>query len=321
MSEWWNLGGLEKKRKKLEKHRRETLSTIRGEQLNFEAMSQRVGRAGDTLDGTLVSDVLNRLKEIERQAREATGIDDLDDLAEDAEQQGQLRAYICPRAEIEQEGYLVIDLMGDWGVPRPVITKLENLLGRKLKNADRDPVAARSALRALFEEQDSWNNYTTDYAETMGRLTRWLFIATIVLVPLSILAFRRPFTFQVGLLLAGAAGSCISVMGKMPLLEVSPSGELEAYGRRILSRVGTGIGASVIGCALLGWGLLPISVQNQTFADLLNACAESPAPSCTTLKTVILLGIPMLFGFTERALTSFEQRVFEPKGRRGRIDD
>jgi hypothetical protein len=111
-------------------------------------------------------------------------------------------------------------------------------------------------------------------------------------------------------------------MSKMPLLEVSLSGELDAYGRRILSRVGTGVGASVIGCALLGWGILPISVQNQTFADLLNACTASPAPSCSALKTVILLGIPMLFGFSERALTSFDQRVFgEPKGRRGRTDD
>jgi hypothetical protein len=41
----------------------------------------------------------------------------------------------------------------------------------------------------------------------------------------------------------------------MPLLDVALSAELEAYGRRIFSRIAVGVGASLIGCALLGWGL------------------------------------------------------------------
>lgn len=77
-----------------------------------------------------------------------------------------------------------------------------------------------------------------------------------------------------GLLCAGAAGSFVSVMAKMPALDVTLSGELEAYGRRILSRIGIGIVASLIGCALLA--VLPISIQNQSFADALSA-ARQPA--------------------------------------------
>jgi hypothetical protein len=159
----------------------------------------------------------------------------------------------------------------------------------------------------------------------MKSYTRWLFGATIVLPVLAILAFHCPLTFLGGLLCAGAAGSCVSVMAKMPLLDVSLSGELEAYSRRILSRIGVGVIASLIGCALLGWGLLPISIQNQTFADLLNTCTASPTTSCTELKTLILLGVPMLFGFSERALTSFELKVFGnsgqgPSTRAGRIE-
>jgi hypothetical protein len=91
-----------------------------------------------------------------------------------------------------------------------------------------------------------------------------------------------------GLLCAGAAGSCVSVMAKMPALDVSLSGELDAYGRRILSRIGVGVVASLIGSASLAW--LPLSVQNQTFADGLNACATSSAPGN---KTLIVLGVTL----------------------------
>jgi|ERR1700682_2370343 len=302
-------------RKKLEARRTEALSDISGEQVSVELMAQRPRRAEDTLDGTLFTKILQRLMEIKESAKQATNCDDLGDLIDDAEKQGQLRAYLCPIGEISDEGSLTIDVMEEWNLPQTVISKLRDLLGKKLKDADKDPGAARSGLRALFEEYDSWASYTNDYEETMQRYARRLFSATIALILLAILAFHFPLTFFPltflgGLLSAGAAGSCISVLAKLPVFDVSLSGELDAYGRRILSRIGAGFAASLIGCALLGWGLLPISIQNQSFADVLNACAASPTTSCTGLKTLILLGVPMLFGFSERALTSFEQRVF-----------
>jgi hypothetical protein len=50
---------------------------------------------------------------------------------------------------------------------------------------------------------------------------------------------------------------------------VRTSPELDSYERRILSRVGVGVIASLIGCALLGWGIFPVSFHGQTFADIL----------------------------------------------------
>jgi hypothetical protein len=297
-------------KKKLEKWRRDTLSSIRAERVTFETMLQRARRAGDTPDETFLKSVQGHLTEIEQRAEKETDLNELDNLVEEAEKQGQLRAYICPRAEICDEGTLVIDLIEEWNVPKTVIAKLRDSLGQKLRRADVELESARSALRALFEESDSWASYTNEYEDSMKSYTRWLFGATIVLPILAILAFHWPLTFLGGLLCAGAAGSCASVMAKMPLLDVSLSGELEAYSRRIFSRIGVGVIASLIGCALLGWGLLPVSIQNQTFAGLLNACTGFPSISCTHLKTLILLGVPMLFGFSERALTSFEQKVF-----------
>ena len=49
-------------RRKLEKRKRETLSAIRGQQLNFEAMVQRAQIAGDALNETLLASVRGRLK-------------------------------------------------------------------------------------------------------------------------------------------------------------------------------------------------------------------------------------------------------------------
>ncbi len=312
---WWWFPGWHKKWK-LEKRRVEVLSNIRGEQINVEMMAQRPRRADDDPNNTLLAEVLRRLAEIEESAKIATHTGDLDDLSDDAESQGQFRAYLCPVVEIQDEGILLIDLIEEWNVPKTVIAKLRASLGKKLEKADTNPDAARAALRALFEESDSWSEYTDDYERTMRRYTHWLFWPTVILIALAVLgfhfAFRFPLALFLGLLCAGAAGSCVSVMSKMPALDVTLSGELEAYGRRILSRIGIGVVASLIGSALLA--IFPISIQNQSFADAINACTASCTTStvtpCAGIKTLALLGIPMLLGFSERSLTSFEQRFW-----------
>ena len=289
--------------------RSDTLSTIRGERLEFEEMLQRPRKAEEAApDDAFVTRVRECLAEIERRATQETNVDELDELGDDAEQQGQLRAYICPRGEIKIEGCLAIELMEEWGVPKPVITKLRDLADKPLQHAE-DPAAARIALRAIFEESDSWRDYTSDYEDQMLGYAEWLFWLTILLVLLALIALHFPMTVPGGFLFAGVAGSCVSVLAKMPLLEVSLSGELDSYKRRILSRIGAGVLGSLIGSGLLGWGFLSLSIHGQTFADVLDACSTSPA-SCTARQTLILLAVPMLFGFSERALTSFEQKIF-----------
>ena len=298
-----------------EKRRKDTLSTIRGELLAFDEMAQRPREQRDAdPDEAFLASVHSSLADIEKRAIEESDTDELEQLSGDAEQQGQRRAYACPLAEIWTEGCLAIDLMEEWNVPKDIIDKLRRLLVPQLQKAD-TPDVARSALRAIFKESDSWSDYTEEYEDEMRRLTWWLFGATIVLLVFAIIALRFfPGRVPVGLsiLFAGAAGSGVSVMRKMPLLEVGLSGELESYRRRILSRVAVGVAASMIGSGLLGWGLLSISIHELTFGDVLNAC--STPGSCTGLHTLILLAVPMLFGFSERALTEFELKIFGDSG-------
>jgi hypothetical protein len=298
------------KDRKLEKRRVEALSTITGERLHVELMAQRPRGVDDPLDIALFEKLLKCLTDIEESARQATHLGTLDDLSDDAELHGTFRGYLCPVGEIEDEGLMAIALMEEWGVPKSETRKLRESLGQKLK---KDPEDARGALRSLLEERGSWSDYTDDYEASMKRYTYGLFAAVIALPSLAVIAFHYAFLYSPllfgGLFCAGAAGSCVSVMAKMPELDVRLSSELDAYGRRVLSRIGVGLAASLIGCALLGWGLLPISLQGQTFREVLNSCTTS-AQSCTGTQALILVGVPMLLGFSERALTSFEQRIF-----------
>ncbi len=300
------------KTKKLEKKRRDVLSTIRGERLGFKEMAERAKRNGENPDPDFSAKAHENLAEIEQRATTEMDIDELDDLGEDAEQQGQLRAYICPSAEIRNTGILVFDLMAEWNLPKLKLDTVRALLEPQL---DKTPAIGRSALRDIFEQEDSWRKYTSEYEDEMRSLTWWLFGATISLLVSAIIVLHFfPRWVPLGILAAGAAGSCVSVMGKMPLLEVSLSGELESYRRRVLSRVGLGVAGSVVGCGLLGWGLVSISIDGLTFGNVLNACSDSPATACTGLNSLVLVAVPAIFGFSERALKSLESKFLGSGG-------
>jgi hypothetical protein len=305
----------ERQRKKVEEKRAEVLSEIRGQRLSFDRVVERLHAFGESVDPQLIATVLSCLAEIQQQAKEETDIDQLEELIWDAEQQGQMRALVCPSSDVETDGNLRIDLMEEIGVSKTVTTRLRGLCGQRLANVSSDLHGARAALRTIFEEYDSWASYTQDYEETMGKYAKWLLGITIFLLMLTLVAFHFSPTFIVGFSLAGAAGACVSIMRRMPALEIDPSGKLESYFRRTLGRVAVGMSASVVGCALLGWGLLQFSIQGQSFSEVINACAPSFAatysPStCTQLKALILVAVPFLFGFSERALTSLEHRMF-----------
>jgi hypothetical protein len=122
---WWLPGW--RKKWKLEKHRIDALSDITGERLQVELMAQRPRSADDAIDNTLLERVLNRLREIEESAKQATHTDDLEDLIDDAELQELFSSYFCPATEIQD-------------------------VGRKLENAAANPEDARGALHALFAE-------------------------------------------------------------------------------------------------------------------------------------------------------------------------
>jgi hypothetical protein len=304
----------DRKRKKLEKRRQETLSGVRYERWQLEAMVQRAQVAQVTNATEIINEALTRLSALEQKATSTTNDAEFDDIDGEAEEWGTFRAYICPPAEIEHEGNLSINLLEEWAVPKNRVDWMRNSLASKL--TDSNIQAARSALKMILMEENSWSDYTNGYEDTMKGYTYWLSGATAVLLVLSIVGLRYrlfalPLIFLGVLLCCGAAGSCVSVMLKLPLFDVSLSGELDAYGRRILSRVATGTVASLVGCSL--FAVLMVSVQNLAFADVVTTCTSQDIGSCTIVKQLTLLALPILLGFSERTLTSVERRVLGDK--------
>jgi hypothetical protein len=296
---------------KIEKRRVKTLSFIEGERLLVEEMAQRPRQTGDQFsqdDKDLFDKVIRNLGQIEESAKSEADYKRLVELMDDAETQGQYRAYFCPSGDILREGELVISIITtEWGLPKSVTEDIRKN-GADLK---KNPAEARAALHFLFSERDSWADYTTDYEDTMQNFTLLLFGLTGTLPFLSALCFRFAFHFHpllvLGVLGAGIAGSSVSIMRRMPEFEVRLSNELDAYRRRIMSRIGVGVAASLVGSALLGWGVLPVSIQGQTFTDAVRTCTTS---ICSGVDMLLLLGVPMLLGFSERALTTIEERLF-----------
>jgi hypothetical protein len=303
---WWNRAAW-----KLDKRKARALTYIEGERLLIEEMVQRPREVNDPLNQALFDTVIRRLEEIAQSAKSENDFDRLGTLMDDAETHGgQYRAYFCPAGDVQREGELIISIITtEWGLPKSVTEDLR-------KNAaalNKSPAEARAALHHLFSERDSWDDYTNDYEDTMRSYTRVLFMLTVGLPVLSAFCFRYAFhshfrwLLVLGVVAAGVAGSSVSIMRKMPEFDVKLSNELDAYRRRIMSRMGVGIAASLIGSALLGWGVLPVSIQGQTFTDAVRACTTS---ICSGIHMLLLLGVPMVLGFSERALTAIEERLF-----------
>lgn len=297
---------LERLRPRADKERQDALSYIRESRTAFEEMVARAEVAGNA-QWDFVNGIRERLEAVESKIS-SVNIAELDDLVEEAESLARLRAYICPHAEIKNEGRHSIALMTEWGVPSTVVQKMGESLGPQL--ADCDYRVACGALRAIFEESDSWKSYADAYDTMMQRWTYSLCAAIAIFFLLAITLLQYAGSIVYAVFIAGAAGGCVSVITKLPPLRLS--GEFEVLRRYMVSRVATGAAASMTGCALLAWGLLPISISGMTFQDVFNQCAEKSP--CAALNILILLGVPVLLGFSERALMSFEERILGGAG-------
>lgn len=300
--------------KRLEARRAKALSSITGDRIHVELMAQRWRAADDPIDQQLLATVLGQFAQIELKSRTVASIIELEDSVSDAELQAIASAYFCPANEIQDEGSRAIDNLELWGIPKLSITKLRKTYAERLAEAESVPCAARAALHAIFIEVDEWSDYIEEYEGTMRRYTLWMFGAAIALLFFAGVSFYSAHLFPLlmwfGLIAAGAAGSSASVLGKMPSFDLSLSGELDAYGRRVWSRIVVGTIGSLIGTAFLGWGIVPLTIKDQTFADALGACGNPGAAPCPITKILIVIGVAMLLGISERTLTSFEQRVF-----------
>lgn len=296
------------RKKAIDDIRQETITSIQICLSQFESMVLRAIASGEEPNEKLILQVRENFALLIDKAKAESDAGLIEELTSQAETQSQMRAYACPETEIVQEGLGYISVIEEYNIPREIISHLKASLGERLKSADKK--IARSALFTIYEEFDSWDAYTDDFQNAMELATYWLFGVTILSLIVAIFVIQFDWSVLFGIMFAGAAGSCVSVLAKMPLTDdVSLAGDLASYGRRIFARVGTGIVASWIGSAFLGWGILPIAVQGKSFQDVLTAGATGVEQSSSVLHTLIIIGVAMLLGFSERAITTFETHI------------
>lgn len=312
------------KAKELQEKRDEALACARHQRSKFEEMRLRSIASGETPDATLLDEFRSGMHACEQRMQQEQDIDEFATLISQAEALGQLRAYLCPLAELADEASRAIDQMEDWGVSRGSLKLLRKLTATILKDARKSPREARGALRAVLEDWDMWMTYTDDYEEDTGRICWTLLIIMSLSFAVAVVALyfsQRWWPLLVfSTAFAGITGSCASVLARMPTSEVTSSSASESLARRTLSRVGTGMAASIAGCALLAWGVIPIVVNGISFADVLNRCGPSGQPGCTPASRLVLLAIPIMFGFSERILTSLEEKLFGRAEREARAE-
>lgn len=292
--------------------RGETLASVRDCRANFEDAVRRALAAGakPALEAAMVIEDFERI-EAEVALAPMSELETLEDKAERLE---RLRAYVYPPEEIVIEGKSAFSDLSQWGIPSPVLATLQQDVMPLL--SDKNPNLARGALRSLYAAYDYWAWYVDWHAAYMERMAWFLIAFEIAFLAFTIWRFVSGDVI-LGCIGAGVCGALVSVISKMPPLMADA--ESDAYLRRILMRVGTGIAAAIIGTGFLASGVVTITIPTSkvTMTEMLEQCGKDvraaeaqPGPRCGTSALLLLLALGVVLGFSERALTSFEERVF-----------
>jgi hypothetical protein len=255
--------------------------------------------------------------------------DEINEILEDsAEELERLRAYIIPPNEILADGQTKLADMYEWGVPSTVLDKLTEETVPMLKGTNE--ARARAALRTIYENYDYWDDYVEDHAIWMrfaGAIMLGIMLASLTG---AVMLVHVGHVYS-GAFCGGLAGALLSVVAKLP--PVLGYGATNAYVARIMSRVGVGVAASMIGIGLLASDIITINVpvdgqKTMSFADMLDGkdrrVYEPSDKGQTVVQTggppayfgpysrrsvLLILAVAMLFGFSERALSTFEDKI------------
>jgi hypothetical protein len=309
-----------------------TLSEIRDCRAEFDEAVVAANAVNSPYSASLVTDVLARFAALDQAVASAKTKSDLETLRDQGAALARLRAYVCPPGEVLIRGQTALNTIQGWGVSKDELEALRAQVIPQLEHTT-NAEAARGALLVVLEEYDSWSDHIDDYNDDMRRVAYALATSIVALLAAAIwLVPSGRVTW--GLLAAGACGALVSVMSRLPTLQIF--GDSAPYKRTVWRRACTGLAASVIGIGLLVSGTLPFSFRDAgSLPDMIEACAnpatkQVPAlettaaraeessksvdgTGCKTRFVFILIAVVMLFGLSERALTSIEDRVFQAK--------
>jgi len=155
-------------------------------------------------------------------------------------------------------------------------------------------------LNKLYAFYDAWSDHVANY-ERWATRTAW--VLGVLLIIAAVCCLKTIVSLQPvhGFMLAGLMGALLSVLGKFP--PMLGWGQWASYTPRMIGRITTGIATTLAGGALLTLDV--IQIGSMKFESLF----EHPS----TKGMLLLIGLGIVFGFTERALVQFQEMVFKPE--------
>lgn len=287
----------------------EAVADIKGYRAQFE-LAMLTGKAGgNTPDKALVQEALDKFTSLEEQAKQSSNKHELHSITGEAARLCDLRATFFSAAQIPFQGLTVLSTLEQWTLPALALNPLRNELFPKLTVSQSNTIdKAQAALQVLFKEYDEWSDYLDSYNNNMMWLIGGVATFAVVAVTASLwsLYWGNPI---LGIPLAGLAGSCLSVIAKVPALIVS--GDYAPYFRSAVRRLATGVVGSLIGFGFLLSGIVSISFpEGKTLAQIVESIQRATSDSPASIISILeIAAIVMILGTSERVLTTFEEKV------------
>jgi hypothetical protein len=248
--------------------------------------------------------------EFDRLAAKIPEAEDRAGLVESAEALARMRAYVLPIEEVRHEAASVHSDMADWGVPRDVLERIADHVEETRTGA---PAAARAALYQLYAQADYWDGYV-DWWNDQLKLAAWIGAPlTLVTLVAAFLCLGNGLVLP-GFVVAGATGAGLSVLLRLPRLAVY--GKLSDFWIRATRRYLSGTLAAVLGMALLQTGIFVVPLAGG--GDVTKVVAECAA-GCAVPGQVLLFGIALALGFSERVISSFTESLVGAPARASRV--
>jgi len=230
---------------------------------------------------------------------------DLDFIEARADELANHRVYVSPIHDLKIEAAEELEELSSWGVPEESLALIRKWVA-KLDEKEVAEAEKRLIMLQLIEDYNFWDEYVDWVVKVTNGMRGGAFFLIVLGLVLSLaLSYNFPV---IGFIMAGVSGAAISVLLKIP--QVILYKDVWTLFAKFISRIATGAIVSVVGLSLLSSKIINLVIElgdkKITIAEVV-CCPDNG--HCPSLGQIILIGIGVLFGFSERLLSSLESTL------------
>ncbi len=242
---------------------------------------------------------------------ETTPEKDLDFIEDRARQLADHRVYVSPIGDLKIEAAEGLDDLSSMGVPEESLSLVKKWVTKLDEDEQKVAEAEKRLIMAqLIEDFNWWDDYVSWALKWTNIMRSGVFVLVVVSLGAS---FWLSYSFHpvAGFIVASLCGASLSVLLKIPQIILYK--ELWLLFAQFISRIATGAIVSVVGLSLLSSKIInlvfEVGQDKITIPQLLSCPTGPKCPPFPLGQIIILIGIGILFGFSERLLSSMESTL------------